>query len=99
MKIQRTIHLLTLLTSVSLASHSVSDAAEVGQPVTILERGPHHRVIKNESGGQFVELTDGLCYQDDGGNWLDSEELFELDVRSEERRVGKECRSRWSPYH
>ena len=20
-------------------------------------------------------------------------------VRSEERRVGKECRSRWSPYH
>src|SRR5882762_2324531 len=27
--------------------------------------------------------------------------LFEVDVveRSEERRVGKECRSRWSPYH
>ena len=27
--------------------------------------------------------------------------LFEniLDIRSEERRVGKECRSRWSPYH
>src|SRR5574337_240075 len=24
---------------------------------------------------------------------------FDLDVRSEERRVGKECRSRWSPYH
>ena len=23
---------------------------------------------------------------------------YELD-RSEERRVGKECRSRWSPYH
>mgnify|MGYP002525455524 CR=1 FL=1 len=21
------------------------------------------------------------------------------DTRSEERRVGKECRSRWSPYH
>ena len=21
------------------------------------------------------------------------------DMRSEERRVGKECRSRWSPYH
>ena len=25
-------------------------------------------------------------------------EPFEL-IRSEERRVGKECRSRWSPYH
>ena len=22
-----------------------------------------------------------------------------FEVRSEERRVGKECRSRWSPYH
>src|SRR2546422_8444394 len=27
-------------------------------------------------------------------------EVVEIDVpRSEERRVGKECRSRWSPYH
>ena len=25
--------------------------------------------------------------------------LFTRQVRSEERRVGKECRSRWSPYH
>src|SRR3712207_3343468 len=24
---------------------------------------------------------------------------FTIDERSEERRVGKECRSRWSPYH
>ena len=27
------------------------------------------------------------------------EALPERDPRSEERRVGKECRSRWSPYH
>ena len=26
-------------------------------------------------------------------------DLFRLSARSEERRVGKECRSRWSPYH
>src|ERR1035438_4428116 len=25
--------------------------------------------------------------------------LKEIPFRSEERRVGKECRSRWSPYH
>ena len=25
--------------------------------------------------------------------------LFVSQIRSEERRVGKECRSRWSPYH
>ena len=28
-----------------------------------------------------------------------AESGFERVVRSEERRVGKECRSRWSPYH
>ena len=26
-------------------------------------------------------------------------ELLQYDIRSEERRVGKEGRSRWSPYH
>src|SRR5256885_3816423 len=26
-------------------------------------------------------------------------DLMIIDERSEERRVGKECRSRWSPYH
>src|SRR5688572_26384280 len=26
-------------------------------------------------------------------------ELFGYESRSEERRVGKECRSRWTPYH
>src|SRR2546422_10672580 len=30
--------------------------------------------------------------------WLEGRPLG-LVVRSEERRVGKECRSRWSPYH
>ena len=25
--------------------------------------------------------------------------MVEFTARSEERRVGKECRSRWSPYH
>ena len=27
------------------------------------------------------------------------ERIKPADIRSEERRVGKECRSRWSPYH
>src|SRR2546425_8971955 len=30
---------------------------------------------------------------------LEIEDRIPRDVRSEERRVGKECRSRWSPYH
>src|SRR6266536_631799 len=35
-----------------------------------------------------------------GGRWLDRPISGIADhLRSEERRVGKECRSRWSPYH
>ena len=32
---------------------------------------------------------------------IDSDNIntFSMAERSEERRVGKECRSRWSPYH
>src|SRR3712207_7704258 len=30
---------------------------------------------------------------------LELAEKISTEVRSEERRVGKECRSRWSPYH
>ena len=36
------------------------------------------------------------------GYYDGTEELVAVDLpgaRSEERRVGKECRSRWSPYH
>ena len=29
----------------------------------------------------------------------DGADLLDVGGRSEERRVGKECRSRWSPYH
>ena len=29
----------------------------------------------------------------------DNEQIEQAILRSEERRVGKECRSRWSPYH
>ena len=31
--------------------------------------------------------------------FIDQLEMLEVKTRSEERRVGKECRSRWSPYH
>jgi len=34
-----------------------------------------------------------------GGHLGFKAEQIDLESRSEERRVGKECRSRWSPYH
>src|SRR3990172_6005814 len=42
----------------------------------------------------LVELSD-VCA---ATSILESEEAKQI-KRSEERRVGKECRSRWSPYH
>src|SRR2546425_11157710 len=33
------------------------------------------------------------------GHFEEAIDAYRLALRSEERRVGKECRSRWSPYH
>src|SRR3712207_9312847 len=38
-------------------------------------------------------------YRESFGLYAVSGILFNHESRSEERRVGKECRSRWSPYH
>ena len=42
------------------------------------------------------QLHDDWMRSENGGNCLSK---ASMSTRSEERRVGKECRSRWSPYH
>ena len=48
-----------------------------------------------------IELKEPMAFEE----WLDKYKPIENHLvdnpsfRSEERRVGKECRSRWSPYH
>ena len=51
-----------------------------------------------DASAKLLHLTGGISAA--FANPLPSLHPFDLCVgRSEERRVGKECRSRWSPYH
>jgi len=71
----------------------------------------HRALLKEHFSIPFLKLLDKKVSRIDGttkflweledGNTIESVMLFHPDriTRSEERRVGKECRSRWSPYH
>src|SRR2546430_16066200 len=55
---------------------------------------------------ELAQFTGAICPGDDEtyrpGLWIvlrDKNSPPGRELRSEERRVGKECRSRWSPYH
>ena len=54
------------------------------------------------TGARFRIGSIDLAVVNDGTLWYDAGAVFGIVprvLRSEERRVGKECRSRWSPYH
>ena len=53
-------------------------------------------LIKDDSKGKSAS-TDMETFSDFG--LFTSNTNVNNEMRSEERRVGKECRSRWSPYH
>src|SRR5687768_5516071 len=62
-------------------------------------RGPGSRgdeLAQHYLAAQFESLGLQPAAPDNG--WFQSVPLVGV-TRSEERRVGKECRSRWSPYH
>ena len=68
---------------------------------TALEKG--HSVHCLSRNSHRIPQQDGVTVFE--GNPTHSDDLkkaitgCEAIIRSEERRVGKECRSRWSPYH
>ena len=62
---------------------------------TLAERGGDGielQSVKTAASNRDFPLTDNLAE-------IISEQKSFQKARSEERRVGKECRSRWSPYH
>ena len=67
-----------------------------------------HELDPNNEGYAKGVLTDTGAVAVDTGiftgrspkdKYIVVEETSKDNIRSEERRVGKECRSRWSPYH
>src|SRR5256885_14724038 len=44
----------------------------------------------------YLKIGNKKCWRK---SWDGSTNTNQYNGRSEERRVGKECRSRWSPYH
>ena len=63
------------------------------------KKKPFYRIVVADSraarDGKFIEILGTYDPLKDPAEVKINEEL----TRSEERRVGKECRSRWSPYH
>ena len=54
----------------------------------------HRLVLSDRHTGSVTGVNDEVSF-DENEIVLDTD----MGLRSEERRVGKECRSRWSPYH
>ena len=77
--------------------------------VVLLGHGGAGKTTLAEAMAYLAGLTNRLGRVEDGNTVsdYDKEEIKRhfsittslIPVRSEERRVGKECRSRWSPYH
>ena len=58
-----------------------------------------NRLFITYSDQRIKELLEDEQLYDKEAVVFPSRDLIFYQARSEERRVGKECRSRWSPYH
>src|SRR5260221_8542552 len=80
-----------------IRDHCVTGVQTCALPISILENagmfhlgGESQKQLKDklQEDTRFEAVIHNLCGIS-----------REQEIRSEERRVGKECRSRWSPYH
>ena len=81
-----------------------ADGGPQGSPLTcgvddagriVVSTYPERAKTRNAKRDERVALI--VLSDEWNGPWVQVDGTAE--VRSEERRVGKECRSRWSPYH
>src|SRR5256885_3743357 len=65
-----------------------------------LMRPPGHHATKTQAMGFCYLSNIAIAALEARATGVQRVAIYDFDVhRSEERRVGKECRSRWSPYH
>ena len=88
--------------SLSEATATQPTFSEDGNTVAFVKGGDLYTVLSNGTGGE-VRLTNTVATEADPAYSPDGSKIASFGLRSEERRVGKECsvtcRSRWSPYH
>src|SRR2546430_17167964 len=65
--------------------------------LAVEKRGEEYLSFPRRALFDKIGIRSMVMETDPYGNFL--AQGYELASRSEERRVGKECRSRWSPYH
>ena len=78
------------LNTIQRAFRIIADRANLDKCLTI-------HCIRHYVASKLITSGVDLATVQSIGGWKSPSVL--LSVRSEERRVGKECRSRWSPYH
>ena len=85
---------------VALTLVSVPAMAAEAQAVTVSTENELLEAVNNEDGSEStptrIKLDADIALSKQLA--IAAGKFVEID-RSEERRVGKECRSRWSPYH
>ena len=73
------------------------------EAIKIFEEKKVRTVWDDETEEWFFSVVDVVAILTDSPNpsnyWKVLKHRLRKEGRSEERRVGKECRSRWSPYH
>ena len=88
-----------LISGMSDIEFSPESSVTGAQLIMMLYRADDNTVSEQTSGNWYDEAVDWAkeksIISDNNGWTFDAN----ADLRSEERRVGKECRSRWSPYH
>src|SRR2546426_10896327 len=89
--------MLVVLLAASLFVQAQQQEKPKREPGAAAETGKHHVLAATRETTQWgwLDPNEKPKLTVDSGDTVSIETL----MRSEERRVGKECRSRWSPYH